>query len=180
MNAKFRSIRELKKNGRQFFYWIFFCLSVVVTNKKSPSHFSPHNHKIVQSKLWHFDKWLRTSSDSLIDPFSLICPLNLKVFIISRISPKESIPTAQYKFLLNLIVRDHKRYIFQSLFLRNSCLKGIFFTKYTVLKQWKNSAIAYTVLPPNSRFLGPGFFREFEIREFKIHNFPPNSLRNIS
>ena len=33
----------------------------------------------------------------------------------------------------------------------------------------------YTVLPPNSRFLGPGFFREFEIRELKILNFPPNS-----
>ena len=33
-----------------------------------------------------------------------------------------------------------------------------------------------TVLPPNSRFMGPGFFREFEIRELKIHNFPHNSL----
>ena len=33
-----------------------------------------------------------------------------------------------------------------------------------------------TVLPPNSRFLGPEIFREFEIREFKIHDFPPNSL----
>ena len=32
------------------------------------------------------------------------------------------------------------------------------------------------MLPPNSRFLGPGIFREFEIREFKIHDFPPNSL----
>ena len=31
------------------------------------------------------------------------------------------------------------------------------------------------MLPPNSRFLGPGIFREFEIREFKIHDFPPNS-----
>ena len=154
-------------------YWIFFCLSV---KQKKSFTFLALQSQIFQSKLWHFEKWLRSSSDSLIDPFSLICPLNLKVFIISRISPKESIPTAQYKFLLNLIVRDHKRYIFQSLFLRNSCLKGIFFTKYTVLKQWKNSAIAYTVLPPNSRFLGPGFFREFEIREFKIHNFPPNSL----
>ena len=30
-----------------------------------------------------------------------------------------------------------------------------------------------TVLPPNSRFLGPGIFREFEIHEFKIHYFPP-------
>ena len=28
-----------------------------------------------------------------------------------------------------------------------------------------------TVLPPNSRFLGPGFFHEFEIREFKIHDY---------
>ena len=35
--------------------------------------------------------------------------------------------------------------------------------------------IHYTVLPHNSRFLGPGIFREFEIREFKIHDFPPNS-----
>ena len=34
----------------------------------------------------------------------------------------------------------------------------------------------YTVLPPNSRFLGLRFFREFEIRELKIHDFPPNSL----
>ena len=33
-----------------------------------------------------------------------------------------------------------------------------------------------TVLPPNSRFLGLGIFREFEIRELKIHEFPPNSL----
>ena len=33
------------------------------------------------------------------------------------------------------------------------------------------------MLPPNSRFLGPGIFREFEIREFKIHDFPPNSLQ---
>ena len=33
-----------------------------------------------------------------------------------------------------------------------------------------------TVYPPNSRFLGLEFFREFEIRELKIHNFPPNSL----
>ena len=36
--------------------------------------------------------------------------------------------------------------------------------------------IVTTVLPPNSRFLGPGFFREFEIHELKIHNFPPNAL----
>ena len=35
-----------------------------------------------------------------------------------------------------------------------------------------------TVQPPNSRFLGPEIFREFEIREFKIHDFPPNSLYN--
>ena len=27
---------------------------------------------------------------------------------------------------------------------------------------------ANTVLPPNSRFLGPGIFRELEIRELKI------------
>ena len=33
-----------------------------------------------------------------------------------------------------------------------------------------------TVLPPNSRFLGPGIFREFEIRELIIYDFPPNSL----
>ena len=33
-----------------------------------------------------------------------------------------------------------------------------------------------TVLPPNSRFLGPGIFREFEIRELIIHYFPSNSL----
>ena len=32
------------------------------------------------------------------------------------------------------------------------------------------------VLPPNSRFLGLGIFREFEIRELKIQDFPPNSL----
>ena len=32
-----------------------------------------------------------------------------------------------------------------------------------------------TVLPPNSRFLGPGIFREFEIHELIIHHFPPNS-----
>ena len=30
-----------------------------------------------------------------------------------------------------------------------------------------------TVLPPNSRFLGPGIFREL-----KIHDFPTNSLYN--
>ena len=28
--------------------------------------------------------------------------------------------------------------------------------------------ICSTVLPPNTRFLGPGIFREFEIRELKI------------
>ena len=33
-----------------------------------------------------------------------------------------------------------------------------------------------TVLPPNSRFLGPGIFGEFEIGELKIYDFPPNSL----
>ena len=33
-----------------------------------------------------------------------------------------------------------------------------------------------TVLPPNSRILGPGIFREFEIREPIIHNFLPNLL----
>ena len=33
-----------------------------------------------------------------------------------------------------------------------------------------------TVLPPNSLFLGPGIFREFEIHELIIHDFPPNSL----
>ena len=38
--------------------------------------------------------------------------------------------------------------------------------------------LVYTVLPPNSRFLGLGIFREFEIRELKIHDFPPNSLYN--
>ena len=38
------------------------------------------------------------------------------------------------------------------------------------------SSTQYTVLPPNSRFLGLGIFREFEIRELKIHDFPPNSL----
>ena len=32
-----------------------------------------------------------------------------------------------------------------------------------------------TVLPPNSRFLGPGIFCEFEIHELIIHHFPPNS-----
>ena len=36
-----------------------------------------------------------------------------------------------------------------------------------------------TVLPPNSRFLGPEFFREFEIRELKIYNFPPNHYRIV-
>ena len=30
-----------------------------------------------------------------------------------------------------------------------------------------------TVLPPNSHFFGPGIFREFEFREFKIHDFFP-------
>ena len=30
-----------------------------------------------------------------------------------------------------------------------------------------------TVLPPNSRFLGPGIFRELEIRELIIHEIPP-------
>ena len=34
----------------------------------------------------------------------------------------------------------------------------------------------YSVLASNSRFLGPEIFREFEIHEFKIHDFPPNSL----
>ena len=47
--------------------------------------------------------------------------------------------------------------------------KGIITYQSTLL-------INTTVLPPNSRFLGPGIFREFEIREFKIHDFPPNSL----
>ena len=33
-----------------------------------------------------------------------------------------------------------------------------------------------TVWPPNSRFLGPGIFREFEIRELKIWSLTtPNS-----
>ena len=32
-----------------------------------------------------------------------------------------------------------------------------------------------TVLPLNSRFLGLGIFREFEIHELKTHDFPPNS-----
>ena len=28
----------------------------------------------------------------------------------------------------------------------------------------------------NSSFLGPGFFCEFEIRELKIYDFPPNLI----
>ena len=36
--------------------------------------------------------------------------------------------------------------------------------------------IVFTVLPPNSRFLGPEIFREFEIRELIIHDYPPNSM----
>ena len=46
--------------------------------------------------------------------------------------------------------------------------------------EWLKSKIAkfskYSVLPLNSRFLGLGIFREFEIRELKNHDFPPNSL----
>ena len=37
-----------------------------------------------------------------------------------------------------------------------------------------------TVLPLNSRFLGLGIFREFEIRELKNHDFPPNSNYRIN
>ena len=48
--------------------------------------------------------------------------------------------------------------------------------QYLVLFIIVRFLVLVTVLPPNSRFLGPGFFCEFEIREFKIHNFPPNSL----
>jgi hypothetical protein len=28
--------------------------------------------------------------------------------------------------------------------------------------------MAFTVLPPNSRFLGPGIFRELQIRELEV------------
>ena len=45
---------------------------------------------------------------------------------------------------------------------------------YNTKEKWIR--IQDTVLPPNSRFLGPGIFRELEIREFIIHDFPPNSL----
>ena len=42
--------------------------------------------------------------------------------------------------------------------------KGIITYQSTLL-------INTTVLPPNSRFLGPGIFRELEIRELEIHGF---------
>ena len=34
-----------------------------------------------------------------------------------------------------------------------------------------NISMNNTVQPPNSRFLGPGIFRELEIRELEIHGF---------
>ena len=47
---------------------------------------------------------------------------------------------------------------------------------YPVRRYVTSSTFVTTVLPPNSRFLGPGIFREFEIRELIIHYFPSNSL----
>ena len=43
-------------------------------------------------------------------------------------------------------------------------------------KNIPDDMITITVLSSNSRFLGPGIFPEFEIRELKIYNFPSNSL----
>ena len=47
---------------------------------------------------------------------------------------------------------------------------------YVYKKKILNALLIATVRPPNSRFLGPGIFRELEIRELIIHEFPPNSL----
>ena len=56
-----------------------------------------------------------------------------------------------------------------------------FYFKYYVLSStpalYKYPLPLATVLPPNSRILGPAIFREFEIHEPIFHNFPPNSLQ---
>ena len=40
---------------------------------------------------------------------------------------------------------------------------------------WKTISYVHTVLPPNSRFLGPGISRELEIVNWKNWVFPSNS-----
>ena len=53
---------------------------------------------------------------------------------------------------------------------RKSNLHPLFFIALLLYK-------IYTVLPPNSRFLGLGIFREFEIRELKFTIFLPIHYR---